>query len=103
MGIKESIWGALSGKPVAVPHKVFVEIRDAMLAELGKYDTTPHQSLFMKIFYAVDTESLWDKRAELLKALQDSLGEAEALLRLRAITARFVGYHPEARRSALLH
>lgn len=103
MGFKESIWGALGGKPPAVPHRVFVEIRDAMLAELGKYDTTPHQSLFMKIFYAADTESLWDQRIGLLKAMAEAHGEAEALLRLRAITARFVGYIPDARKAAVLH
>lgn len=98
MGLRESILGALGIKAADLPKEVLTQIRNAMLDELGRYDTTLHKGLFMKIFYADDIEKLWDLRVVLLPALKELHGEATAMARMDAITERFVGYHPAAKK-----
>lgn len=98
MGIKESIWGALGIKAAEVPKEVLLTIRDGMLEDLGRYDTTSHPALFMKIFYADDIDKFWNLRTDLLAALKELYGEERAMQRMDSITTLFVGHHPAAKK-----
>lgn len=98
MGIKESIWGALGIKPPEVSIEVIHVIRDAMLKDLGHYDTTRHPALFMKIYYAEDIDKLWDLRIDLLAALKEFLGDDTAADHMGDVTELFVGHHSAARK-----
>lgn len=98
MGIKESIWGALGIKPTEVSIEVIHVIRDAMLKDLGHYDTTRHPALFMKIFYAEDIDILWDLRIDLLSALKEQLSDDTAEHHISDVTELFVGHHPAAKK-----
>lgn len=98
MGFKESLYGLLGVGSAAVPKEVLSNIRDDMLKSLGRYDTTSHPGLFMKIYVADGVEELWNLRPDLLAALKEMLGEKEALQRMDAITEAFIGFHPAAKK-----
>ena len=44
MGFKDSILGALGVKAPEISKEVLLKIREAMLCELGKYDTTSYNA-----------------------------------------------------------
>lgn len=96
MGFRDSVLGALGIKAPTVPKEVILKVRDAMLDELGKYDTTPYKGLFMKLYYADDVEKLWDRRIDLLSALKEMHGDVDGTARMDGITELFVGHHPSA-------
>jgi len=99
MGFRESVYGVLGIKPAAAPKEVVVKIRNEMLDDLGRYETTNYKGLFMKIFVADDIDKLWHMRPDLLVALKETLGEDKGTERMATITDLFVGLHPAAKRS----
>lgn len=101
MGFRDSVLGALGIKAPTVPKEVILEIRDAMLDELGKYDSTPYKGLFMKLYNSDDVEKLWERRIDLLSALKEMHGDVDGMARMDGITELFVGHHPSAKKRKL--
>ena len=102
MGFKDSVLGALGIKAPTVSKAVLQKIRDAMLDELGKLDSTTYKSLFMKLYYADDIEKLWHSRTDLLPALKEMHGDSGGNARMESISELFVGHHPAAKKNKSL-
>lgn len=98
MRYRESNWSALGIKVKAAPESVYRDIRDAMLQELGEFSPVNHFLLDMEITFAAGINELWDLRVNLLEVLRIRHGDRVAMQHMQAITQKFVGYHPDAKK-----
>lgn len=98
MRYRQSNWAGLGPDLDApsVPDNVYMEIREAMLNELGEYGPVHHFLLDMSIACATDIDELWRLREELVGVLNSRYGERAAQQRMSLISKKFVGFHPEA-------
>ena len=72
------------------------KIRGEMLRGLAVCGETAHPLLADRIRFATDLESLWYLRTELLAAMTQAVGAADASRRLASITTQFIGVLPLA-------
>jgi hypothetical protein len=75
------------------------DIRISMLEAIGTTDDAQHRQIRRRIRYAIDVMALWYLRGDLMAVLASKYGEAEARLKLSAITDMFEDVLPEGLRS----
>ena len=72
------------------------EIRRAMLDLLGERGDAEHPHLVRRVRFAIDLQTLWYARSELMGALAGLHGEAKARDLVAGITDMFRGLLPES-------
>ena len=92
------------GHPRTTPSESVLEIsiediRISMLEAIGTTDDAQHRQIRRRIRYAIDVMALWYLRGDLMAVLASKHGEAEARLKLSAISDMFEDVLPEGLRS----
>ena len=94
--ISISDWLTAGPAVAADPGAAVEDVRQAMLDALGETGSKKRATLSLKIRCAPDVQSLWALRAELMTAVSQLHGEAEARRRLAAATSAFHGLVSQA-------
>lgn len=72
------------------------EIRRLMLDELGECGDEHFQKVVRRIRYAIDAESLWFLRIEVMSVLGEIYGETVAHQKIEKISEQFKGLLPKS-------
>lgn len=92
-----SVYGLL-GNPPAPTESILDEgtedVRESMLCALGPSGPRHFPQVTRRIRYASDIHALWYLRGDLMAALANMHGEAEARRKIANITAQFRGLLP---------
>lgn len=76
------------------------EVRQAMLNCFQGVPPSPEQArVWGRILYALDIQTLWYLRSDMMTFLAQPLGEVEARARLETVTALFAGLLPAAKKN----
>lgn len=77
------------------------EIREAMLKVLGERGAQAFPVIQLRVTYADDVQDLWYLRGDVMAAIADLHGEAEARRALASISTMFAGLLPRGLASRL--
>ena len=90
-------WMAPAASVPAINPAVRIEaIRHAMLSCLAEFEDDMHVNFGRKLRSAVDIDTLWYSRSELMQLTSRRIGEVRARERMQPITQMFIGLLPES-------
>lgn len=92
-----SVYGLLGNRPApteSILDEGTEDVRESMLCALGPSGTRHFPQVTRRIRYANDIHALWYLRGDLMAALANMHGEAEARQKIASITAQFRGLLP---------
>lgn len=87
-------WIGHETKAIAAPAERLEAVRTAMLQALEQSNDSAHIALERRLLFAKDIGELWYARPELMNAVATKVGESQARVCLRDITALFDGLQP---------
>lgn len=88
---------SFSARPPARPSERKIQhVRDAMLKLLQRHEAQSFHRVAQRIQYADEMECLWYLRQDMLAALSEVHGEAQARREMRQINDLFKGLLPQA-------
>lgn len=97
-GLRNSLFGLLGQRQPGVDdvEERTEEIRELILGHLGPATQKARPALWRRVRYAEDAQALWYLRADVMEALSEVLGEAQAQQSMESISQRFDGLLPAA-------